>query len=167
MIKQIILSSLVVLMSAGVWAADSLTVRRLFTEMPDSIVPYLTRNNRLDFIDFMDSNMKAEVTNLLGGKSRMTALTADSLSLQLNESCRMDILLLHVKLSSDSLKQVLCVVRTLKGEADMEESSVEFYTPTWRLLNFKPALQPEDERRLKDTVRELNFVNNVIKKLNK
>ena len=50
--------------------ADTLTIRSLFTEMPDAVIPYLTKTNRLDFIDFMDSNMKAEVNNELEGKSR-------------------------------------------------------------------------------------------------
>ena len=177
--KQIILSCVAALMSVGVWAADTLTVRQLFIEMPDTVVPYLTRNNRLDFIDFMDSNMKAEVTNLLGGKSRMTALTADSLSLQLNESCRMDLLLLRVQHSSDGLLQkpndlpadtlqhVLCLVRTLKGDAGMEESSVVFYTTAWHRLDEKPALMSTDERRLKNRIRELDYVKEASKRLNK
>ena len=45
--------------------------------MPDSIIPLLSLNNRLDFVDYIDSKMKAEVTNQLGGKSEMTTLTDD------------------------------------------------------------------------------------------
>ena len=58
---------------AGIFLCLTLTVmsqttmRDVFRQMPDSIVPYLTENNRLDFIDFIDSNMKAEVTNAFGG----------------------------------------------------------------------------------------------------
>ena len=78
-------------------ASDSLNVRKLFAEMPDSVIPYLTKNNRLDLIDFMDSNMKAEVTNELGGKSLMTALTDDSLSLRLNDACQIQLMLVADK----------------------------------------------------------------------
>ncbi|MBR6998224.1 MAG: DUF3256 family protein, partial [Prevotella sp.] len=39
----------------------------LFKAMPDSLMPYLTKNNRLDMIDFMEANMKAEITNQLEG----------------------------------------------------------------------------------------------------
>jgi DNA primase len=38
-------------------------MRELVRTMPDSILTLLTRNDRLDFIDYLDSNMKAEVTN--------------------------------------------------------------------------------------------------------
>ena len=63
--------------------AQHLTIRDVFKSMPDSLMPYLSNNNRLDFIDFMDSNMKAEVKNQFGGNSIMTALTEDSLSISL------------------------------------------------------------------------------------
>ena len=50
-------------------------MRDVFKQMPDSLIPYLSSNNRLDFIDFIDSKMDAEVANSLGGKSRMQKLT--------------------------------------------------------------------------------------------
>ena len=55
-------------------------VREVFKSMPDSLAPYLTTNNRLDMIDFMDAKMKSVVTNLLEGETEMLALTDDSLS---------------------------------------------------------------------------------------
>lgn len=45
-------------------------MRDVIKQMPDTLVPYLKQNARLDFIDFMDSDMKAEVNNDLGGKSQ-------------------------------------------------------------------------------------------------
>ena len=37
--------------------------------MPDTILPLLTPGNMLDFPDFLDSGMKAELSNKLGGIS--------------------------------------------------------------------------------------------------
>ena len=54
--------------------AQHLTIRDVFKSMPDSLMPYLSNNNRLDFIDFMDSNMKAEVKNQFGGNSIMAEI---------------------------------------------------------------------------------------------
>ena len=34
-----------------------ITIKEVFKAMPDSLIPYLSQNNRLDFIDFMESNM--------------------------------------------------------------------------------------------------------------
>ena len=56
-------------------SAQEATMRDVFKQMPDSLIPYLSSNNRLDFIDFIDSKMDAEVANSLGGKSRMQKLT--------------------------------------------------------------------------------------------
>ena len=50
--------------------AEDVRMKDVFRLMPDSLFPTLSANNRLDMIDFMDSQMKAEVTNLLGGKVR-------------------------------------------------------------------------------------------------
>ena len=40
-------------------SAQDLMIRDVFKQMPDSLMPYLSQNNRLDFIDFLDANMKA------------------------------------------------------------------------------------------------------------
>ena len=65
----------------GQVSAQDVTIRDIFKQMPDSLMPYLSQNNRLDFIDFLDSNMKAEVRNALGGLSEMMTLADDSLSI--------------------------------------------------------------------------------------
>ena len=62
------------------------TVREAFKAMPDSLVPYLTANNRLDLMDFMDAKMKAVVTNLLEGQTEMTFLSDDSLSIRMSDA---------------------------------------------------------------------------------
>ena len=46
--------------------------REVFQRMPATMLPYLTENNKLDFIDFIDSGMKAEIRNELGGKSEQS-----------------------------------------------------------------------------------------------
>jgi len=43
--------------------------KTFFKNMPDSLSPLLTAVNRADCIDFLESKMKAEVTNRFGGKS--------------------------------------------------------------------------------------------------
>ena len=108
------------------------TMRDVFRQMPDSIVPYLTENNRLDFIDFIDSNMKAEVTNAFGGKSEMQKLTDDFLSLHLNAAASIEMRLLDVKEPVDSVSRIVCLVSTLGS--DVRESKVAFYSLKWNPL---------------------------------
>lgn len=108
------------------------TIRDVFKQMPSSILPYLTENNRLDFIDFIDSNMKAEVTNAFGGKSEMQKLTDDYLSIHLNDAASVEMRLLDVKEPVDSASRVVCLVSTLGSE--IRESKVAFYSLKWNPL---------------------------------
>lgn len=107
----------------------------LFKEMPDSLLPYLTKNNRLDMIDFMEAGMKAEVTNRLEGKSLMTMLTADSLSLQLNDMLQVDMQLRRVDEPVDSSQWLVCVRRTYRLNEKQTACIVDVYTAAWRLLS--------------------------------
>ena len=85
MIKKLLCTGLLAVASMTAMA-DSDLLKTLFAEMPDTIIPYLTHNDSLDLMDFMDSDMKAEVNNNLGGKSQMTKLTPDTISIQLSEA---------------------------------------------------------------------------------
>ena len=89
-------------LSLSASAGDGITLRDVFRQMPDSLMPTLTQNNRLDFLDFLDAGMKAEVKNRLGGTSVMMTLTADSLSLQVSPALRVDMLLLPLAEPIDS-----------------------------------------------------------------
>jgi hypothetical protein len=108
------------------------TVRDLLKSMPNSVIPYLTENNRLDMIDFMESDMDAIVTNSLGGKSQLLKLTDQYASIKLSESSSVDMRLLDVSTPVDSLSQILCLVHTYGS--DIRESSVAFYSLAWRPL---------------------------------
>ena len=147
--------------------ADTLTLRSLFKEMPDSVIPYLTRTNRLDFIDFMDSNMKAEVTNELGGKSQMTALSDDSLTIRLNDACTVSMFLLPVTEPADSSLQVIVMVRSFCLESKATENDIAYYTVRWRQLQSVPAMKADDKKRIFENIKSSNILNYFKEKLNK
>ena len=107
----------------------------LFKAMPDSLLPYLTTNNRLDMIDFMEANMKAEVTNLLDGKSEMTALTPDSLSIRMNPVLRIDMKVARVAEPVDSSTQIIRVTRTYTLNENQTERIADVYSSVWRKLS--------------------------------
>jgi hypothetical protein len=113
------------------------TMRDVIKQMPDSLLPYLKQNARLDFIDFIDSGMKAEVSNELGGKSQLTELTDDYASLTLNSASQVQLRLLDVNETIDDARQIICLVRTF-GEG-MRESTIDFYSVKWQPL-------PKEER---------------------
>ena len=104
-------------------------MRGWLAAMPDSVMPLLTKNNRLDFIDFYDAKMEAVVTNRLEGKSSMTALTDDFVQISYTKSTDVAMKLLPVNDSTD----ILCLVTTVKALAD--DSRIAFYDAQWRPLD--------------------------------
>ena len=133
---------------AGRASAQDLKLRDVFKQMPDSLMPYLSKNDRLDFIDFLDSNMKAEVRNQFGGTSEMTSLTDDSLSIRMSNSLRTDILLLTVDEPVDSCRQVVAMVETFLVDSIHGESRVRFYSTDWKMLSYEPRLDAVQQKRL-------------------
>ena len=123
---------MIILLSALVVKAQTTTIKEVFKAMPDSLMPYLSQNNKLDFIDFMESNMEAKVTNSLNGTSRMDQMNDQFLSLTLNEASKVQMRLLPVSELVDSMRQIICIVRTLGTKA--RESSASFYSCSWRPL---------------------------------
>ena len=117
----------------GAQSTEEPTMAALFKAMPDSLMPYLTKNNRLDMIDFMEANMKAEITNQLEGRTEMTALTADSLSLRMNETVRIDMKKVQVQTPVDSSLFVIKVWRNYQINEHQTEQIVDVYSSAWRL----------------------------------
>ena len=102
--------------------------KTLFVNIPDSLTPLLTKVNREDCIDFLESKMKAQVENRFGKKSEMTELGTDYVRMQMSPqtSWQMKVLTL-----SDTTK-VVCLVSTACAPAC--DSSLRFYTTDWKPL---------------------------------
>lgn len=156
---RILFISIFMLLASAVSAQD-VTMREVFRQMPASLLPYLSENNRLDFIDFMDSKMNAEVSNALGGKSRMLKLTDTYAAVSLNEASTMEMCLLPVSVPVDSASHIVCLVRTYGKES--RESTVSFYSLRWRALKSSDYITwPESdmyEARLDDAGARLTLV---------
>ncbi len=115
-------------------------LKSLFIAIPDSLSPLLTKVNREDFGDFLDSNMKAEVRNRFGNTSEMKKLTPDYLLLQTSSASITEMKLLPV---NDSTK-VICVVNTYM--APVADSHISFYDTSWKKLSLTPFLQLPEEK---------------------
>ena len=116
---------------AAAFSALAQTVREAIKEMPDEVLPLLTKNDRLDFIDYLASNAKAEVKNKLGTPSEMTALTDDYAHIRLTEVSEVS-----MKLLQKGTEQVICMVSTCQVDS-MFDSEIRFYDMKWNLLDTK------------------------------
>ena len=165
MTKKLIFAFLVIILTFTTARADTPSLRQLFIEMPDSIIPYLSHNNRLDLLDFMDSNMKSEVTNDFGGKSVMTVLTEDSISVQLNELNKAKILLLESTLPVDSSNCVIALIRTIYIDNEQMETDLKYYSVKWRRLTEEPKLSPAHKELMKRYAKPSNIINFLIRRV--
>lgn len=114
-----------VLQSDSLDTEQPLLMRRVFAEMPDSIFVILTKNNRLDCIDFIENNLPAKVENRLGGKTELKTLTERYLDLQLTVSSRVELKLL----SGKDGQNYICMARTFYGPA--AETVLKLYRKDW------------------------------------
>lgn len=102
--------------------------KTLFINMPDSLSPLLTKVNREDCIDFLGSNMKAQVDNRFGKKSEMTELGKDYIRMQMSPQTTWQMKMLALNDSTN----VICTVSTACAPAC--DSSLSFYTTDWKPL---------------------------------
>lgn len=103
--------------------------KTLFVDMPDSLSPMLTKVNRADCIDFLESKMRAVVENRFGRKSEMTELGKDYIRMQMSAQTvwQMKVLALN------DTTNVVCTVSTACAPAC--DSSIRFYTTDWQPID--------------------------------
>lgn len=120
---------------------QNVTMREVFIAMPDSLLPYLSHNNKLDLVDFIESNMNSEITNEFDNKTQIDTLTSDYLRLWSSPASLIEMKLLPyiAVIPTDSVNQILCVVETLGEEP--AESVIRFYTPRWTPIQIEDPLQ--------------------------
>lgn len=107
-------------------SAQQMKMRDVFAQAPDSIFPLLTKNNKLDCIDFIENKMRARVKNKFDTYSELTTLTDDFLRIQISEKSSAE-----MKLVNDTL---LCVVKTYYGPG--ADSKVYFYNTKWQPVSY-------------------------------
>ena len=126
--KRIVYSLLLLFVALSQVSART-PMRQWLVSMPDSVMPLLTKNNRLDFIDFYDAQMAAVVTNRMDGSSCMNTLTDDFVQIKYTTSTDVAMKLLPVNDSTD----VLCMVTTVKAAVD--DSCIAFFDAEWRPMD--------------------------------
>ena len=67
--KRLLFSFLLLLSAA--WASAQTNINAVFVYVPDSLLPLLTRNDRLDLLDYHKAGMEARVTILMGGTTTL------------------------------------------------------------------------------------------------
>ena len=148
-LKIIIYYSLFIIYSSAICAQTR--IRDIYAATPDSIFPLLTKNNRLDQIDFRENNMQAVVKNKFDEHSELLVLTDKYLKLQLSKHCVVEMRLLSDStLASPSDTDLrFCMVETYNAPAS--DSRIRFFDAAWNELS-QTIDCPEDDDFLSEDV---------------
>lgn len=107
----------------------------IWEALPDTMLPYMDRNHRLEMTEFLNMGLKGRVDHSLQGQSTMDTITSNYIHLTLNEA--VDV---HIKrLAYHDGDSILCVVKT--WSAPDKESDIYFYTQDWRILDIPNPLE--------------------------
>lgn len=112
----------------SLFTSAQVQMRDVFASMPDSLLSMMTKNNRLDCIDFIENNMEAKVRDRLDQFVELKKLTSDYLLLETSEASCVEMKLVA---SSDSTATIY-MVRTVKGPA--ADSFVTCFDQDWNAL---------------------------------
>ena len=110
-------------------------IREIWLSMPDSLILYLDKNKRIEMVDYVDMQVRADVKNAFQGTSVMDTLTHDFLQVTLNDACTLQMR----TLPTEDGDTVFCLVKTFRGP--QAESEVCIYRQDWqktRQLTFPP-----------------------------
>ncbi len=112
-------------------ASAQMRMRDVFAELPDSVLPYMSRNNRLDCIDFIENGIEARVKNRFDQHVVLDTLTEDYLRMQTSTSAYVE-----MKLVPQGNDTAICVNYTYMGTTP--DSEVRLYSKDWAMLRSLP-----------------------------
>jgi len=110
-------------------AKAQLSAANAFASAPATIFPLLDKSTRLDMLDYFNASLSNESTNALNGKSRITALTAESATIKMTDASTVQIFILPTA-AGDSIVGIITTVAT-----PGHDSSLTLYARNWTKLN--------------------------------
>lgn len=118
----------------GRLSAQQIPMRDIFAAMPDSVLPLVSKNNRLDCIDFIENNMEAKVRNRMDSYVTLEALTPHYLRFRTSANAYIEMRSLTWHPDDTTSTQIVALVRTAEGgvgDMVVRHSHLTFMTPDW------------------------------------
>lgn len=118
--------------------APAQTMKEVWSAMPDSVMPLLSKNNRLDCVDYWEAGQQGDVKNRLEGKVSILFMNEDSLAVADTESSSYE-----MKLKKGESGDLLSItVRRVVKTGDITDWTERVFSPAWQLL--KEYAAPKD-----------------------
>ena len=115
-------------------ASAQVPMRDIFAAMPDSVLPLVTKNDRLDCIDFIENHMEAKVRNRMGAFVQLDTLTADYLRFRTSKRAWLEMRSLTWQPNDSTSQQLVALVQTVEGgfgASAVRHSNLRFINPDW------------------------------------
>ena len=125
-------------------------VCKMWVNMPTSVAGALEKSGRQELLDLKQMKKAATIAGPLGERCSIDTLTADFLSVRMNDVYTLQMKMLPTS-SGDSL---LCLVQTYAGP--QPESRIAFYSPDWKALSM-PQMHLDVDLQRPDTMSEDDF----------
>lgn len=125
-LRTAIMMAAAVCIAAASEPASSKSAGEYFAAAPDSVVPLLDLNTRLDMLDYYDCGSRTASTNMLEGKSRVTYRDSLTVRYELTERNKGQLSVIPMP-KGDSL---IIVITTLATPTP--DSEIEIYTTRWQ-----------------------------------
>ena len=121
---------LTILFLALATSTKAQTLRQVFTLMPDSIVPLLSKVNREDGMDYLDNDMPLDVTNKLGNITTISGEKNRYIDINTASKAWTRLMLLP----SEAGDTLICLVKTVSIDK-ARDSQIHFYDKEWKPMN--------------------------------
>ena len=125
-------------------------VCKMWVSMPASVAGAVEKSGRQELLDLKQMKKTAAIAGPLGERCSIDTLTADFLSVRMNDVYTLQMKMLPTS-SGDSL---LCLVQTYAGP--QPESRIAFYSPDWKALSM-PQMHLDVDLQRPDTMSEVDF----------
>lgn len=120
--KKQLLSLTLVLGAIGAFAQT--TAADLFTSAPQSVFPLLDRTTRLDMVDYYRNGMTNPSANQLDGRSSITEMTPESITVKMTDSSAMQLVDLK-----GTKGDIIAVINTVATPG--LDSNIKFFDANW------------------------------------
>lgn len=124
-------------------ARDTLTIRKVFTNLPLDVLEIIPRSTRLDMLDYLEHGEMKPVRNSMNGMSTIVAPVSDSLlNVDVTSSSRLTIRLLPVKKGD-----LAACISTLGSDTQARDSEIRFFNEDMQMQKssrYFPDLRLED-----------------------
>jgi len=122
------------------------SVEKLFLELPENLIPLLSKQNRFEMIEYYKANQQDSVKNKFGNYAKLELY--DSINQHIVVSATKNSLLeIKILNSQDSVKSI-AIINTIL--TPIQHSRISFYNSQWQKLSLDFLIPKADEWLKKD-----------------